>query len=251
MYPRTNRYYDAIYSWKDYAGDAARLRLIITEKARTDKPAATLLDVACGTGMHLSYLQSDFQVEGLDFDEGMLGLARERLPGVPLHHGSMNSFDLGKRFDVVTCLFSAIGAMTTPEQLEQAICCMARHTNPGGLVIVEPWLPPDVFETGRLNALFVDQPDLKLSRMSISAREDDVALFNFNYLIGTPDGISTATESLRLGLFTQDQYMAAFTACGLHVEYDKQGLMERGMYIGLRGPDEDQWARDGSLLSLH
>jgi SAM-dependent methyltransferase len=240
MYPRTNRYYDAIYSWKDYAGDAARLRLIIAEKARTRKPAATLLDVACGTGMHLSYLQSDFQVEGLDFDEGMLDLARERLPGVPLHHGSMNSFDLGKRFDVVTCLFSAIGAMTTPEALEQAICCMARHTNPGGLVIIEPWLPPDVFETGRLNALFVDQPDLKLSRMSISAREDDVALFDFHYLIGTPDGISTATESLRLGLFTQEQYMAAFTACGLHVEHDKQGLMERGMYIGLKGPGEDQ-----------
>lgn len=240
MYPKTNRYYDAIYSWKDYAGDAARLRLIITEKAMLGKPAATLLDVACGTGMHLSYLQDHFEVEGLDFDQGMLDLAGERLPGVPLHHGSMSSFDLGKRFDVVTCLFSAIGAMTTPEKLEQAICCMARHTNPGGLIIVEPWLPPDVFETGRLNALFVDRPDLKLARMSISAREGDVALFDFQYLIGTPEGISTTTESLRLGLFTHEQYMAAFTTCNLQVEHDKQGLMNRGMYIGLKGPGKDQ-----------
>ncbi len=240
MYPKTNLYYDAIYSWKDYAGDAARLCLIITEKARTEKPAATLLDVACGTGMHLSYLQGHFEVEGLDFDEGMLDLARERLPGVPLHRASMNNFDLGKRFDVVTCLFSAIGAMTSPEELEQAICCMARHTNPGGLIMIEPWLPPDVFETGRLNALFVDQPDLKLVRMSISAREGDVALFDFHYLIGTPEGISTTTELLRLGLFTPEQYMAAFTACGLQVEHDKQGLLERGMYTGLKGPGEDR-----------
>jgi SAM-dependent methyltransferase len=240
MFPKTNLYYDAIYSWKDYAGEATRLRNVVTEKARLGKPAATLLDVACGTGMHLAHLQTYLQVEGLDLDEGMLALARERLPGVPLHHGSMNSFDLGKRFDIVTCLFSAIGAMTTPEELQQAVSCMARHTNPGGLIIIEPWLPPHVFQTGRLDALFVDQPDLKLSRMSISAREGDVALFDFHYLIGTAQGIINTTESLRLGLFTHEQYMAAFLACGLQVEHDKQGLMERGMYIGLKGPGDDR-----------
>jgi hypothetical protein len=76
--------------------------------------------------------------------------------------------------------------------------------------------------------------------MSISAREGDVALFDFHYLIGTAQGIINTTESLRLGLFTHEQYMAAFLACGLQVEHDKQGLMERGMYIGLKGPGKDQ-----------
>ena len=234
MYPKTNLYYDAIYSWKDYAGEAARLREVITEKARLGKPATTLLDVACGTGMHLAHLQTYLQVEGLDLDEGMLAIARERLPDVPLHLGSMNSFDLGHHFDVVTCLFSAIGAMTTPEELQQAVSCMARHTNRGGLVIIEPWLHPDVFRIGQLNALFVDQPELKLARMSISAREGDVAVFDLRYLIGTPQDISNITESLRLGLFTHEQYMAAFTACNLQVDFDEQGLMGRGMYIGLK-----------------
>lgn len=240
MYPKTNRYYDAIYSWKDYAGEAARLRKVITERARLRKPATTLLDVACGTGMHLARLQTYVQVEGLDLDEGMLALARERLPDVPLHLGSMNSFDLSKHFDVVTCLFSAIGAMTTSEELQQAVSCMARHTNPGGLVIIEPWLDPDVFRTGKLNALFVDQPELKLARINISAREGDVAVVDFHYLIGTPQGISSTTESLRLGFFTHEQYMAAFTACDLQVDFDEQGLMGRGMYIGLKRPIENE-----------
>jgi len=240
MYPKTYLYYDAIYSWKDYAGEAARLRNVITEKARLGKPAVTLLDVACGTGMHLSHLQTYLQVEGLDLDEGMLVLARERLPDVPLHLASMNSFDLDKHFDVVTCLFSAIGAMTTPEELQQAVCCMARHTNPGGLVIVEPWLHPEVFRIGHLNALFVDQPELKLSRMSISARAGDVAVFDLQYMIGTPQGISSTTESLRLGLFTHEQYMEAFTACDLQADFDEQGLMGRGMYIGLKRPIENE-----------
>ena len=240
MYPKTNLYYDAIYSGKDYAGEAARLRNVITERAKTRKPAATLLDVACGTGMHLAHLQAYLQVEGLDLDEGMLDLARERLPGVPLHLASMNNFDLGKHFDVVTCLFSAIGAMTTPEELQQAVSCMARHTNPGGLVIIEPWLHPDVFRIGQLNALFVDRPELKLSRINVSAREGDVAVFDLHYLIGTPQGISSTTESLRLGLFTHEQYMEAFTACGLQVDFDEQGLMGRGMYVGLKCHNENE-----------
>ncbi len=239
MYLKTNHYYDAIYSGKDYAGEAARLREVINEKARLGKPAATLLDVACGTGMHMAHLQTYLQVEGLDLDEGMLALARERLPDVPLHYGSMNSFDLGRRFDVVTCLFSAIGAMTTPEELQQAVCCMARHTNTGGLVIIEPWIDPDVFSTGKLNALFVDQPELKLARMSISAREGNVAVFDFHYLIGTPQGISSTTETHQLGLFTHEQNMAVFTACGLQVDYDEQGLMGRGIYIGLKMPHRE------------
>jgi len=236
MFPKTNRYYDAIYSWKDYAGEAAHLREVIAEKARLGKPAATLLDVACGTGMHMAHLQTYLQIEGLDLDEGMLALAQERLPGVLFHHDSMNSFDLGRHFDVVTCLSSAIGAMTTPEELQQAVCCMARHTNPGGLVIIEPWLDPSVFRTGQLNGLFVDQPELKLARMNISAREGDIAIVDFHYLIGTPQGIISTTETLRLGLFTHEQYMAAFTACGLQVDYDEQGLIGRGLYIGLKMP---------------
>jgi SAM-dependent methyltransferase len=238
MFPNTNRYYDAIYSWKDYAGEAASLSKLITEKARLGKPAATLLDVGCGTGMHLACLQTYLQVEGLDLDEGMLTLAQERLPGVPLHRASMNNFDLGKHFDVVTCLSSAIAAMINIEELQLAVCCMARHTNPGGLVVIDPWLDPKVFRTGKLDALFVDQPELKLARMGISAREGDVAVFDLHYLIGTPQGINSTTESLRLGLFTHEQYMEAFTSCDLQVDYDEQGLTGRGLYVGLKRPIE-------------
>jgi ubiquinone/menaquinone biosynthesis C-methylase UbiE len=47
--------------------------------------AGSLLDVACGTGKHLEQLMRWYQVEGLDLDDGLLAIARERLPGVPLH----------------------------------------------------------------------------------------------------------------------------------------------------------------------
>jgi hypothetical protein len=43
----------------------------------------------------------------------MLRLAATRLPAVPLHLGDMRDLNLGERFDVVTCLGSAIAWMKT------------------------------------------------------------------------------------------------------------------------------------------
>ena len=57
-----------------------------------------------------------------------------------LEVADMTSFDLGRRFDVVTCLFSSIGYVGTAERLDQAIATMAAHLEPGGTLIVEPWL---------------------------------------------------------------------------------------------------------------
>ena len=78
-----------------------------------------LLDVACGTGLHLSYLKQHFQVEGLDLDERLLAIARQRNPGIPLHHADMTAFNLGRTFDVVICLFSDIGYVKTLANLTE------------------------------------------------------------------------------------------------------------------------------------
>src|SRR5215475_7387150 len=86
-----------------------------------------ILPVGCGTGLHLSYLKHRFQVEGLDLDEQLLAIARQRNPEVPLHHADMIDFDLGRTFDIVTCLFSAIGYVKTLANLSRAIQCIAQH----------------------------------------------------------------------------------------------------------------------------
>ena len=108
---------------------------------RSDAPRAeTLLDVACGTGHHMELLREWFTVEGVDLEPGLLEVARSRLPGVPLHLGDMRTFNLGRQFDVVTCLFSSIGYMQTPEDLLHALVNMAGHLAPDGVMLVEPWL---------------------------------------------------------------------------------------------------------------
>ena len=228
MFSRSARIYDAIYaSIRDYPREAAELDRLIQER----RPGArTLLDVACGTGAHLEHLEG-YEVEGLDLDPEMLAVARERLPDVPFHEGDMAVFALGERFDTVVCMFSSIGYVRTEERLSSAIASMARHLEPGGVLVVEPWLSPDVWMDRHVGAVFVDDPELKIARMNVAQREGTVSMFEFEYLVGTPDGIERFTERHELGLFRVEQYLQAFRIAGLEAEHDQEGPMGRGLYI--------------------
>jgi len=235
MFTKSARYYDAIYAQKDYAAEAEKLRAFIG--SHMHRPARTLLDVACGSGRHLAELQPWFELEGVDLNEELLELARARLANVRLHRGDMRSFELAQLFDVVTCLFSAIGYMTTRDDLHAAITAMARHVAPGGLLIVEPWWPPENWVVdGKPRALFIDGPDLKIARMSMSGREEDVSTIELHFLIGSPDAFVHFSEQHRFGLFTTEEHLAAFDAAGLEASHDPAGLMGRGAFIG-RKPD--------------
>jgi SAM-dependent methyltransferase len=230
VFSRSARIYDAIYaSVRDYPREAAELDRLIQE----GRPGArTLLDVACGTGAHLEHL-TGYEPEGLDLDPEMLAIARERLPSVAFHEGDMASFDLGKRFDAVVCMFSSIGYVRTEERLRSAIASMARHLEAGGVLIIEPWLAPDAWLDRHVGAVFVDEPELKVARMNVAQREGDVSIVEFEYLVATPDGVERFTERHELGLFTIEQYLEAFRAAGLEAEHDPEGPMGRGLYVAV------------------
>ena len=231
-FSKTAHLYDAIYGAKDYAGEAQRLKAFIAEYKRS--PGKSMLDVACGTGGHIPYLRDDVVYEGLDLDPQMLALASERHPGIVFHQGDMVNFDLGRQFDIVACLFSSIAYTATPARLEQAVVTMTRHLLPGGILFVGPFFPPDAWHVGQPHAIFVDQPSLKVARMNVSGRRDNIALLDFHYLVATPDGVEHVTEHHELGLFTDEDYQRAFTAAGLDLTYDAEGLTGRGLYIGVR-----------------
>jgi ubiquinone/menaquinone biosynthesis C-methylase UbiE len=222
--------YDALYAFKDYEGEAARLTTLIRER---NPQARSLLDVACGTGKHLEQFQGTFDdVEGVDIHEGLLAIARRRLGSVRLHVGDMRTLDLGRRFDAVTCLFSAIGHTADVDELDAAIAAMAKHLEPGGILVVEPWLEPDAWVEGRLHLLTVDEPELKIARMTMAGRRGTTSILDFHYLVGTPDGFETSDEQMELALFTTAEQLRAFELAGLQAEHDPEGLMDRGLLIG-------------------
>ena len=234
MFSKSAKFYNALYGsmGKDYAAEAQKVHLIIQQHKKS--PGNALLEVACGTGLHASILQKDYQVEGLDLDAEMLAIARQNYPDIPFHQADMAEFDLGKQFDIVTCLFSSIGYVKTKKRLEQAIQTMTEHLLPGGVLIMEPWFTPEQWKPGRVSALFVDQPELKIARMNTSEVEGCLSFFVFHYTVGTPQGVEYFTERHELGLFTSEEYLEAFRKAKLEVIHDPEGLDGRGLYIGLK-----------------
>ena len=231
MFTKSARYYDALYAFKDYGAAAAALRAHVRDRHAN---AASLLDVGCGTGRHLQELHGDYQVEGLDLSPELLQVARDRLgPDVPLHQADMADFALGRRFDVVTCLFSAVAYVRTHENLRRAVRCMADHLNPGGLLLIEPWFSPERYWVGRITANFVDEPDLKIAWMYVSERRGDVSVLPIHYMVGTTGGVEEFREEHQLGLWTHEEYMAALSDAGLtEVAHDAAGFFGRGLYSG-------------------
>jgi SAM-dependent methyltransferase len=231
MFTKTQRYYDAIYSWKDYASETARILEIID--GHFPDGAGALLDVACGTGAHLELLRSHIPVEGIDLDPGMVALARQRNPGVPIHTGDMAEFELARQFGVLICMFSSIGYLEGEDRLRLAIANFARHLRSGGLLLVEPWLDPDSYEARPLPDLFsVELDDIKIARMGHVDRDGDRATIRFDYLVGSAQGVEHITEEHQTWLFTRAQYEEAFRAAGLSVRHDPDGVDGRGLYIG-------------------
>jgi ubiquinone/menaquinone biosynthesis C-methylase UbiE len=231
-YRESAAFYDAIYSFKDYAAESERVHELVVAR----KPdARTLLDVATGTGKHLEHLRRRFEVEGLDLSAQQLAIARERLgPDAPLHEGDMTSFELGRRFDAVTCLFSSIGMVRELEAMQRAVATMARHLEPGGVLLVEPWLEPAAWKPGHLHLLTVDEPELKIARTTIAGPETDVSIMDMHHLVVTPAGAEYFVEHHELGLWTAEQQLDAFRAAGLEAEHDPEGLIGRGLFVGVK-----------------
>jgi len=235
MYAKMARYYDRIYSFKDYAAET--VKLIEWIEAHKQSSGKRLLDVACGTGHHLEFLGQSFEAEGLDLSSELLAFARERNPSVTFHCADMRTFDLAARFDVITCLFSSIGYMTTMDDLKQTIDTMATHLVPGGVLIVEPWLTPDGWKTGSVHGMLIDDPDIKIARVNTSLTRGRLSIFDLHHLVGTPQETFHFVEHHEMGLYTKSEMTAAFEAAGLATSYDHEGLTGRGIYLGIRAND--------------
>lgn len=234
MFLHSEKYYDAIYGTmgKDYAAEADIVHRTIQKYKRSNGNA--LLDVACGTGSHAGPLSKRYKVEGLDYDKGMLVVARRKHPNSKFHHGNMVDFSLNRQFDAITCLFSSIGYVRTKANLRKAIKTMVDHLVFGGVLLVEPWFTPAQWNTGRIYTTHVNDEDLKITRMSFSSKKGNISGIDFHYLVGTSAGVEHFTERHELGLFTHEEYMTAFQAASLKTIHNKKGLDGRGLYIGIK-----------------
>jgi SAM-dependent methyltransferase len=233
-YASAAEYYDLLYSEtdKDYGAEAALLASLI----RASRPEArTILDVGCGTGAHARELiDAGFSVDGVDLEPDLVEIAGAKCPEGSFVVGDMTTLALPGRYDVVTCLFSAVGYVRTESKLNAAIRAMAEHLHPGGLLLVDPWFEPGQLTDGWITTIVGRRDDLSVCRMSRTVLAGDVSRLEFEYLVGRSGGIERRSETHELGLFTQDQMEQAFRHAHLTVERIPERVRTRGLYVGRR-----------------
>jgi len=224
--------YDALNDWKDYSGESARLESIARSLGLSGR--ASWLDVACGTGRHLEFLRRRHPVVGVDISPKMLRIARHRLPGVRLVRADMRTFNLKARFDVVTCLFGAIAHLRTPEDVREAFSNLARHMNPGGIAIVEPWLEPTIFHPGFIQLRHHQDAEIMVARCAYSSLRRGRAIVQYHFLVGRPGhGVRYLKETDVKLLVSREDLLKLMRKSGLRARFLRHGLTPgMGLLIG-------------------
>lgn len=220
---------------KDYQAEAEE----IARRVRTARPgAATLLDVACGTGAHLRHFSELFpHVEGLELAEPMAAAARRRMPGVPVHTGDMRDFGLGRTFDVITCMFGSIGYASTEAELKSTLACFARHLEPGGVLAIDPWWFPETYLDGYVGGGLSNADGRTVARVSHSTREGDASRMTVHYVVADAEsGVRHFVETHLISLFSRERYEAVLAETGFTVEYVPGLHSGRGLFLAVQRP---------------
>jgi ubiquinone/menaquinone biosynthesis C-methylase UbiE len=234
MYGEFAYIYDLIYNFLDYKKTAKLVKKLIKKhkKVKGNK----LLDVGCGTGKHLSFLKNGFECTGIDISNEMLDVAREKYNGIRFLQANMVNFNLNEKFDVVICLFSSIGYVKTYENLNKTIINFSNHLEPGGVVIIEPWLTKSVAIDGLASMDIYKSDEIKIARQSVSEIDGDISRFEMHYLVARKgEKVSYFKDMHELGLFEVDKTLEMMKDAGLDAIYLKKGLeTRRGLFIGIK-----------------
>ena len=233
FYSRLANYYDQMYAHIDYEGAADRLDEIIQKyKKSTGK---RLLDVGCGTGTHLMYLKDRYQTMGFDISEEMLSIARAKCPGINFVQGNMVSMELNQFFDVIICLFGAITYLTSEEDLQLTIQSFSKHTNPGGIIVIEPLFTEETFREGGMGLICLNLPDIKIARSNAARRQGNIAYLDFNFLISTRQGgTEHFIDPSPMGIFSQNTFSTLMEANGFSVEIIEPGFDKECLILGIK-----------------
>jgi SAM-dependent methyltransferase len=114
--------------------------------------ARSVLELGCGTGSILARLTTGAALTGLDRSPEMLAIAASKVPGARLVEGDMAQFDLGRRFDVVVCVFDSINHLLDVASWQALFAGAHRHLEPDGILVF------DVNSVGELRRLGDEPP---------------------------------------------------------------------------------------------
>lgn len=240
LYKKYARYYDIIYEKMDLQKEVDFIKWAVNKHKNVE--GNELLDVACGTGRHALKLKSSFQVRGVDINQDMLNIAREKLPNIEFTEGDMKNLNLNHSFDVVICMFSAINYNTSIEELKETLHNFYKHLNHGGVLIFDCGINRENWIEGLVSVDTVVDENLKLARICQSQMEDGIFDANFIFLIKEDGKLDFDIDQHKLGVFGIEEIINSMSDAGfetfIYSDFTKKTWDvlsgERPIFVGVK-----------------
>ena len=141
---------------------------------------------------------------------------------------------LKDRYDVITCLFSAIGYVHSFGNLVKTLENFHKHLNDNGIVIVEPWVFKKDFRTGRVSLDTFEDEEVKFVRMATSKIGESEWLVFMHYLVGKEGEITYVRELHKMASLDYEDYIKAFELAQFKdIKYLTDNLWDscRGLFV--------------------
>lgn len=131
-YETFGKFYDAVM------GDRTEPAEYLCKLIRKAKPdARKVLELGCGTGSILKYLQRHYEVSGLDTSSTMLSIARQKVHRARLIRQDMVDVHINDHFDVICCVFDSINHIPRFSDWKKVLASAQRHLSPSGCFIFD------------------------------------------------------------------------------------------------------------------
>lgn len=240
LYKKFTGYYDKIYDKLDHKKESEFIKWAVNKHNSSE--SNMLLDIACGTGRHAYFLKDEFKVIGVDISEEMLKIAREKVHGVEFITGDMKKLDLGRKFDAVICMFSAMNYNVTFEELKLTLTNFYDHLNKGGVLIFDLGINKENWAEEHLSVDTVVEGNLKLARISKAYLENGVLNSNFIFLVKENGKIDFDIDEHKLGIFEikkvdelmENMGFETFIYSNFKDEAYEIGNGERPVFVGVK-----------------
>ena len=233
--------YDLLYKAKDYKGEVAVIDQMILKYA---PGSAMILDYGCGTGNHARiFLEKGYTVYGVDKNESMLKLARQKLETyqhIHLYHADKRDAITPISIDVCVTLFDVLSYMNSNEEIIEFLRFLKNVLKSQGLLIFDFWYGPGVihlgpekrwkeYQSGATNLLRLTEPILNL---------DDC-------LVNITHQIIVSENNKQLRKFTDAHTMRCFfkNEIQLFLEYHGFKILKFGTWDDLEtSPTIEDWS---------
>lgn len=231
-------YYDLLYRDKNYAEEVDYVLGLINKFI---SPAATLLDIGCGTGKHAAlFATKGLTVSGLDLSEKMLYQARANYPQINFYHADARSFTINQQFDVITSLFHVASYQTTNQDIQKYLLTINKHLNDNGVFVFDFWYAPAVFNDKpvvRLKKL--ENEKLEIFRIAEPVMHQNANIVDVNYQILIKDKQTNLVETLN-----EKHVMRYFSLPEISYLLESNGFTVINTYKWLTNnqPDGNSWS---------